>query len=140
MKYLTQLSLLCIVSLSGCASLTSSPMQTISVSTENEKGEAIKEAKCSLKNERGAWHVSTPNTVSVRKASGNLVIECRKKGYSTGNLQAVSRASPAMYGNLFLGGPIGAAIDHGTGKAYLYPTSLPVIMGRSVTIDRRTAK
>lgn len=45
-----------------------------------------------------------------------------------------------MWGNIVLGGGIGAIIDHNKGTGYNYPSDLPVRMGESVTVDRRDEK
>ncbi len=42
-----------------------------------------------------------------------------------------------MYGNILIGGGIGALIDHNKGVAYNYPDDLPVVMGKTITVDRR---
>jgi len=129
-------SALFILSLSGCASVTTSSMQPLSVKTKNKSGTPVVEAKCTLKNEKGEWSVVTPNTVSVQKAGGNLAVNCKKPGLADGNVRAISRAGAGLYGNIIIGGGIGALIDHSSGKAYLYPDVLNITMGDTITIDR----
>ena len=140
MKYATPIAaLLCVFTLSGCASVTTSAMQPVSVTTQSKQGNDVSQANCTLKNTNGEWSVVTPNTVSVRKAAGNLAVNCKKPGLSDGNARAISRAGAGMYGNIIIGGGIGALIDHSSGKAYNYPDKIKVIMGDSVTIDRHDA-
>jgi hypothetical protein len=43
-----------------------------------------------------------------------------------------------MFGNIIFGGGVGAIIDHNKGNGYNYPDSLPVEMGKSVIVDRKT--
>ncbi len=137
MKYATPIAaLLCVFTLSGCASVTTSAMQPVSVTTQSKQGNDVSQANCTLKNTNGEWSVVTPNTVSVRKAAGNLAVNCKKPGLSDGNARAISRAGAGMYGNIIIGGGIGALIDHSSGKAYNYPDKLKVVMGDSITIDR----
>ena len=138
MKYILVIaSILMISTLSGCASVTTSAMQPVSVKTNDSKGSVVLQAKCSLKNEKGEWSVVTPNIVSVHRAAGNLAVNCKKPGLSDGNARAISRAGAGMYGNAIIGGGIGALIDHSSGKAYNYPDKINVVMGDSITIDRR---
>jgi len=140
MKYATPISaLLCIFTLSGCASVTTSAMQPVSVTTQTKQGNEVSQANCTLKNTKGEWSVVTPNTVSVHKAAGNLAIDCKKPGLPDGNVRAISRAGAGMYGNIIIGGGIGALIDHSSGKAYNYPDKIKVIMGDSINIDRHDA-
>ena len=130
-------SILCISTLSGCASITTDAMQPVDVKTKSKQGQSITQAKCTLSNEKGNWSVVTPNTVSVHKASGELAVNCKKANQPDGNAKAISRAGAGMYGNILIGGGIGAVIDHNSGKAYNYPDKIDVIMGETVTIDRR---
>lgn len=122
---------------SGCATITSSEMQTLSVSARDSSGQPLEQAQCSLKNDRGSWQVATPGTVPVRRSAEDLIVECRKDGYPDGLLRAISRAAAGMFGNIIFGGGIGAIIDHTKGTGYDYPDALPVTMGASVVVDRR---
>ena len=138
MKYvLTIMSLFSFLLLTGCASVTTSALQPLSVKAKTTSGTPVTQAKCSLKNEKGNWSVVTPNDVSVRRAAGDLIINCKKPGLPDGNARATSRAGAGMYGNIIIGGGIGALIDHSSGKAYNYPDIISIIMGSTVNIDRR---
>ena len=101
----------------GCASITQSEMQRVSVTASNE-GKAIKDADCSLTNDKGSWNVKAPGQVDVRKSGENLSVVCKKEGLIDGLLTAVSRAAGSMFGNIIFGGGIGALIDHNKGTGY----------------------
>lgn len=139
MKYLATPILLASL-LTGCASITSGTLQTVAISTKTAAGAEIKQANCTLKNEKGTWNTITPNNITVRKAAGNLLVECNKQGYPKGTLRAISRAGAGLAGNILFGGPIGMAIDHSRGVAYYYPVNLPVVMGKNITVDRNSVK
>jgi hypothetical protein len=132
------LLLACIVVLPGCATITSSEMQDLSLQTANDKGEALKEVKCTLKNDKGNWEANAPGFVSIRRSAEDLIVECKKEGQADGFLRAISRAAGGMWGNIIFGGGIGAIIDHSKGTGYNYPDNLPVVMGKSVSVDRAT--
>lgn len=135
---LTVLSILFVLSLqTGCATLTSSEMQTVSLSTKTSTGQAVEKATCSLKNDKGVWQAESPGTVSIHRSADDLIVECKKEGLSDGLLRAVSRAAGGMFGNIIFGGGIGALIDHSKGTGYNYPNDLPVKMGESTTVDRK---
>lgn len=129
----------CVVSLSfsGCATLTSSEMQSVTLSTKTADGKAIEKANCTLKNDKGAWEFVSPGTVAIRRSAEDLMVECKKDGVADGFLRAISRAAGGMFGNIIFGGGIGAIIDHSKGTGYNYPNDLPVKMGESITVDRR---
>lgn len=121
----------------GCATITSSEMQPVTVTTHTEQGQPVEKARCILKNDKGDWQVDSPGFVSVRRSSEDLIVECKKDGQPDGLLRAISRAAAGMFGNIIFGGGIGAIIDHGKGTGYNYPFTLPVKMGKTVVVDAR---
>lgn len=123
---------------SGCASITGSEIQNLALSVKNEKNEAVTDAKCTLKNDKGSWQASSPAFVDVRRSAEDLLVECKKEGAGDGFLRAISRAAGGMFGNIIFGGGIGAIIDHSKGTGYNYPDNLPIVMGQSNTVDRAT--
>lgn len=126
-----------LVALSGCATITSNEMQTLSLTAKGADGQAVADAKCELKNDKGQWEAKTPSQVAVRRSAEDLTVTCKKEGMTDGLLRAVSRAAGGMFGNIIFGGGIGAIIDHSKGTGYDYPDNLPVKMGEAATIDRK---
>lgn len=45
-----------------------------------------------------------------------------------------------MFGNIILGGGIGAVIDHNKGTAYTYPIWIQMVFGKTLTFDRSADK
>ena len=121
---------------SGCATITSSEMQSVSVTAQTEKGERLDKVKCNLKNDKGSWEAEAPSFVAVHRSAEDLIVECKKDGHPDGFLKAISRAAGGMFGNIIFGGGIGAIIDHTKGTGYNYPESLAVKMGKSIVVDR----
>ncbi len=137
MKHMTNiLTATLLVLVSGCASITQSEMQRVSVTASHE-GKALKDTDCALTNDRGTWTVKAPAQVDVRKSGENLSVVCKKEGFVDGLLTAVSRAAGSMFGNIIFGGGIGAIIDHNKGTGYDYPDVMPVQMGKAVTVDKK---
>lgn len=120
----------------GCATITSSEMQPLSLTTQAADGAQLEKASCTLRNDKGSWTVQSPGFVPVHRSAEDLLVECRKEGHADGVLRAVSRAAAGMFGNIIFGGLIGAAIDHNKGTGYDYPDRLPVRMGATVIVDR----
>ena len=125
---------------SGCASITVSDTQSVMVTTRLQDGNAIERAECKLSNDKGAWAVTTPGSVGVRRSADDMQIECTKDNVPTGLVKAVSRAHGGMFGNIIFGGGIGAIIDHSRGTGYDYPDVLEVVMGASAVIDRNAQR
>ena len=42
-----------------------------------------------------------------------------------------------MFGNILIGGGIGAIIDHSNGSAYNYPEWMRIVLGDNLVFDRR---
>ena len=110
--------------ISGCASITSSKNQAINLTTTCD-GTPISGANCSLTNDSGTWFTKTPSALFIRKSTGDLVVNCKLD-----NQQAVgtfkSSSSSSMWGNILLGGAIGAAVDAGTGTGFDYPNPINI--------------
>ena len=121
MKYLINIiSILFIfVILGGCASITESKNQSMSVTTGEVTG-----AMCTLSNSKGSYYVNTPGSVMVRNACDQLSISCAKEGYVPANPAAGTvqdKAKNMAWGNLVFGGIIGLAVDRTTGAGCQYP-------------------
>lgn len=114
---------------SGCASITGSEVQSVTVITHTKGGLPVKEASCTLNNDKGSWQVSTPGTVSLRRSAADLIITCEKPGFPDGTGRAISKANAGMFGNILFDGAIGAVVDHGNGSAYDYPNLFQIEMG-----------
>ena len=103
----------------GCASIIDDDNQPISVDTPGCPG-----ASCQLTNSQGVYFVkSTPETIVVNKAFGDLTIVCTK-GDKKETLIHVSKANVSVFGNILFGGLPGVLIDAGSGSGYDYPTHL----------------
>ncbi len=120
---------LCIAGLSlltGCSTIVSSNNQTVTVKALHENKE-IDGATCRLQNSKGEWTTVTPQSVNIRKAWADLEVTCRKGGAS-GNKTIKSAAEGSTFGNILIGGGIGALVDAGTGAGYSYPNTFSVDM------------
>ena len=111
---------------SGCATITTSAMQPVSITTQTDTGQPVEKARCTLRNDKGVWETDSPGYVSVQRSAEDLLVECKKEGLPDGFVRAFSRVAGAMFGNIIFGGGIGAIIDHAKGTGYNYPDALPV--------------
>ena len=105
--------------ITGCASIVTGQDQTISINTPNCKG-----AQCTMTNPEGTYYVTTPGTVTVNKEYGDLVVTCEKEGIDPFTMQVASSTKGMAFGNILLGGIIGAGVDIATGAAYDYPSQV----------------
>jgi len=110
----------------GCASITGSKTQPLSVTAICE-GEPIQGASCTATNDKGAFYVSTPGTITINKSAADLSLTCVKSKVSSSPSIVKSSSNVNIWGNILLGGPIGAAVDAGTGAGFDYPPSVNVV-------------
>lgn len=112
--------LLLSIQLTACASIVSGATQPISIDTEPAS------ARCELKNDKGVWHVSdTPASVVVHRSYEDLRVTCNK-GSMSGAASFKSTTKAMAFGNILVGGAIGAGVDASTGAAYDYPDTMTV--------------
>ena len=117
-KYTFIVALIALCTMSGCASVAGSHIDSIAVDTPS-----CPKAACVLKNEDGKYHVKeTPDTVTVERAYGDLTVTCKKNGRT--KTITVSSKAHGVWGNVLLGGIIGWAVDAQTGAGYMYPDEI----------------
>ena len=103
----------------GCASIVSGQDQVVSVTSPNCPG-----AECKLVNSDGTFYVKTPGTVSVNRDYDALKVSCQKDGIDPVIIEVDSSTQGMAFGNILLGGVIGAGVDMATGAAYDYPAEI----------------
>jgi hypothetical protein len=121
------------VYLGGCASIVNGQNQPVSIDTRNDSG-VVSGANCKLSNNKGTWFVTTPGTTTVQRSFEDLAVHCTKDTQEPGFASVKSSTKAMAFGNILFGGPIGAAVDVGTGAAYDYPSLITVLMGKTSTI------
>src|SRR5690349_4200782 len=67
----------------GCATITTGQNQSVSVETRH-KGTAVAGAACKLANDKGTWFVTTPGSVTVNRAYGDLAVNCTHANFPAG--------------------------------------------------------
>jgi len=133
------LSLIAALSLVGCASITGTTNQNVSVQTKEPTGTELTGASCELSNKKGKWFITTPGTVGISRSNDDIQVSCTKDGYVQGKQGVVSDTKGMMFGNIIFGGGIGAIIDHNSGAAYEYPSVIQVVMSRIAKVTDAVA-
>lgn len=126
--------------ISGCATVVNDSMHPIKVETKTESGEFVAGADCQLTNDYGTVSMKSGETASVRRSGKDLDIICKHPGIPDASARAISRVNAGMFGNIIIGGGVGAIIDHSKGTAYTYPSWVQLEFGKSLVFDRRAEK
>lgn len=130
-------SLLLIVVLStGCASVMNDTTHPMRIETKTQEGELVSGAECTLTNDKSVQTIKSGDVANVRRASQDLEIACKHPTRTDATAKATSRANAGMFGNIIIGGAVGAIVDHNRGTAYTYPTWIQLIFGRTLVFDR----
>lgn len=124
----------------GCASIVNDSTHPMKIETMTEANEVFDGAECKLSNDYGTIEMKSGTTAQVRRSSKDLDIVCRHPENPKAEARAISRANKGMYGNIILGGGVGAIIDHSKGTAYTYPTWIRLIFGKTLVFDRSNEK
>lgn len=125
---------------SGCATVTHDSMQPIKVETRLADGSSLSGADCKLSNDYGSVSCKSGDTIQVHRSSQDLDIVCKMGDQPDALGRAISRANAGMFGNILIGGGIGAIVDHTRGTAYTYPTWIQLSYGKTLVFDRQDEK
>lgn len=118
-----------LAALTGCASITSGRMQSVSIETTAD-ARPLAGASCTLQNDEGKWFLTSPGSVVVHKSTADMTIECILKNGLGGNAKSVSRANMNVWGNIIIGGIPGYVIDRYTGAGFNYPANIVVPLSK----------
>lgn len=127
-----------VVALGGCASVMNDTTHPMRIETKTESGEIVAGADCKLTNDKAAQSIKSGEFANVRRSSQDLEINCTHPSNpnTTAAAMATSRVNAGMFGNIIIGGGIGAIIDHSRGTAYTYPTWIQLIFGKLLSFNR----
>ncbi len=107
------------VALAACAT-TGSSGGSIAIDTTS-RGQAVSGASCAVSTGAGRWNVTTPGSVNIGAASGDLRVVCEKPGYRTAEM--VFRPSSPLGSSVGLGVGGGGG-NVGVGVGLSFPISL----------------
>jgi len=119
--------------LPGCATLTSSRLQHISVSAVGTDGNSAA-LTCTLNNGNDPIHVEIPNArVEVPRSGHDLIVSCQGSSGEAAKATVQSRHGHFEQAMLPLGS-IGVAIDHISGRGFDYPTEIVLHVGQDLIL------
>ena len=110
--------------LSGCATLLEEGTQEVNVRLFCAEKQLL--ATCSLKNDKGSWLVSAPGKVTITNDNSLLEISCKGQYVPSFSVTALPMPTMSMFGNVLLGGVLGAAVDVYNNTGMKYPENIDI--------------
>lgn len=123
------------LTLGGCATVIEGTTQNVSVITQPPG------ASCTVSRDGvvlGAVS-STPGSVKVGKSKNDLAVTCSKEGYETATMNYPSSFNGMTFGNILVGGAIGAVVDASSGANYNYPKEVSMSLAEADSAAPATA-
>jgi hypothetical protein len=125
MRFPVAILMLPLIGLGACASVLDGRYQNVVVKTVSGERD-VAGAVCTLENNKGSWQAISPGAVTVHRGYDDLNVRCEAGGYVANAGSAPSVSKDLWWGNVVIGGILGAALDIGDGAAYDYPS--PIIV------------
>lgn len=125
------LALLAVALLSGCATLTTSSSQTVTMTTEPPG------AACTFKRDGQVIGVvnPTPGSLSVSKSHTAIDVSCVKEGFVDATGSVGSKFQAMTFGNILFGGIIGIVVDAASGATAEYEPTITIRLTPSEFAD-----
>ena len=110
------------VVLGGCATLTASSSQTVTLTTDPPG------AVCTLRREGLVVGIikPTPGSLSVGKSHSDIDVTCTKQGYVGAVGRVGSKFPPMTFGNVLFGGVVGIAVAAVSGATAEYEANVAI--------------
>ncbi len=115
-------ALVSLAALSGCASIASDNDTTTYIHTMPEA------ARCDLAGEEFERTVNTPSSIMIPSKAAPVSLNCSADGYKTGTATLDTSVDGWIFGNILLGGVIGAVIDASRGAGMRYPEEIEIVL------------
>jgi hypothetical protein len=109
--------------LAACATITKGTTQLVAIDTPGVPG-----ATCTIQTQSGPQTVVTPGSLTLKKGSDALPIQCVKECYINGASIIPSGTESMTAGNVIFGGIIGLGVDSASGAMNKYPDMVTVAM------------
>ena len=119
-----RISLVALVFLTGCSTVTKGTTQTISIMTPGAHG-----AECQLTSPAiGTQTMIAPGNIALSKSRKDIQVVCRKECFEDGVGTIQSKVAAMTAGNVILGGGIGLVVDAASGAMNKYEPNLTIAM------------
>ncbi len=129
------LSVLAVLVLAGCGTMTSNSYQMVRVETPGVLG-----ADCKLETPANQYRALTPSSIQVERSHHNLKVVCEKANYHPAMVEIVSHMTAKNFLNFSNGFIPGAIYDAASHSVYSYPDVISVTMEMDETAVEKERK
>src|SRR5207302_7076201 len=109
-----------IISLAGCATIMEGTSQSVQITTTPPGARCFIDREGARLGEVG----STPGSIRLDKSKNDIVVTCAKEGFQPATVAQSPSFSGTTFGNIIVGGGIGAIADAASGANYYYPNQV----------------
>jgi len=120
--YRSLLIALLLIQITGCASVLNDNQQTITVHAVCRN--TALPAVCWAENNRGNWTFMGSQPVVIATDYSDLQISCKSPFFEATVATVSAMPNASMFGNILLGGVVGAAMDVANASGLRYPESI----------------
>jgi hypothetical protein len=131
MKLASSIYVVCIITATGCATITTGTSQVVLVDTE-PTGAICRFSR--LDEEIGVVN-PTPGMLHVDKSIYSLAAACSKDGFYPAGGLLNSNYQPMTMGNALFGGVVGVIVDSASGAQSIYDASIKVTLKKIETVN-----
>lgn len=124
-------AVLAMLLLGGCATLTTSSSQTVTLTTDPAG------AACTFKRDGQVVGIvnPTPGSLMVSKSHSALEVSCVREGYLDAVGTVGSKFQPMTFGNILFGGIVGVVVDAASGATAEYEPTITIRLTPSEFAD-----
>ena len=117
MRYSPSTLVAATIAVSGCATIFEGTSQSVQISTTPPGARCLVDREGARLGEVG----STPGSIRLDKSKNDIVVTCSKDGHQTATIAQSPDFQGTTFGNILVGGGIGAIADAASGANYQYP-------------------
>lgn len=114
MKLPIFLSLICLITTSGCATIISDNKSFVQI--ESKPSETV----CLLTGDNFKQTITTPANIIIPAKASPVLISCTKDGYFLTAQEIIATMDGSIFGNILFGGVIGVVVDVVNKSGYKY--------------------
>jgi hypothetical protein len=112
------------LAITGCATILEGTSQSVQITTTPPGARCLVDREGARLGEVG----STPGSIRLDKSKNDIAVTCSKDGYQTATIAQSPDFQGTTFGNILIGGGVGAIADAASGANYEYPKQVTLAL------------